>query len=288
MKIGIVLISTNSYLLLGLRFIKAFMKYYNGPSTIHFYVFSDEDPGKYMPNIKNYTYIHADHSDWAAGTNSKFTSIVSLKDSDCDHLYYFDSDTNIDKPFGDWFVGDLVAGEHYNNIDPKKPYDRNPNSKAYVPENTTLPQMYFYGAFYGGTRENMIRVSQIFLDNQREDKKIPYEPAWNDESYINQYFHNNPPSKVVAAKDFPFLVSDKGGITNTRNMGTSISEQLAQILTRPTEPFELKDGAVVFPTVPTTTGPTITAPIKGGRRKYKCTRRLRRLRNLKRKTKHVK
>jgi hypothetical protein len=70
-------------------------------------------------------------------------------------------------------------------------------------------------------------------------------------------------------------------------MGTSISEQLAQILTRPTELFELKDGAVVFPTVPTTTVP-VTAPIKGGRRKYKCTRRLRRLRNLKRKTKHVK
>jgi hypothetical protein len=245
------------------------MKYYNGPSKIHFYVFSDEDPGKYMPNIKNYTYIHADHSDWVSGTNSKFSSIVSLKDSDCDHLYYFDSDTNIDKPFRDSFVGDLVGLEHFNNSDPKKPYDRNPKSKAYVPENTSLPQTYYHGSFYGGTLKNMIKVSQIFLENQLEDKKIPYEPAWNDESYINQYFHFHPPSKVVLAKDFPFLVSDKGGIKNTRNMGTNISEQLAQILTNPTELFLLKDGVVVFPT---TTGTT-----KGGRRKRKSTRRLRSL-----------
>ena len=261
MKIGIILICTNSYLLLGLRFIKAFMKYYNGPSKIHFYVFSDKDPKPYMPNITNYTYIHADHSDWAAGTNSKFSSIVSLKDSDCDHLYYFDSDTNIDKPFGDWFVGDLVAGEHFNNVDAKKPFDRNPKSKAYVPENTPLPQMYYYGAFYGGTRENMIRVSNIFLQNQLEDRKIPYEPAWNDESYINQYFHYNPPSKVIATKDFAFLVSDKGGIKNTRNTGTNISDALSAIQKRPTELFGLKDGVVVFPT-------------SGGRRKRKRTRRL--------------
>ena len=56
-----------------------------------------------------------------------------------------------------------------------------------------------------------------------EDKKIPHEPPWNDESYLNKYFHYNEPH-VVKTEDFPFLVSDKSGIGYTRSMDLDTSE----------------------------------------------------------------
>ena len=45
-----------------------------------------------------------------------------------------------------------------------------------------------------------------------KDKKINYEPIWNDESYINNYFHYNKPSTVLN-KDFEkyLTISDKNG-----------------------------------------------------------------------------
>jgi hypothetical protein len=265
MKIGILLICTNSYFILGLRFIKSFMKYYIGTHKIHFYVFTDTDPRPYAPNIKNITYMNLSHKNWADATNSKFNMALTLADKDCDYLFYFDADTAIDKPFDDWFmVGDLVGGEHFNNVDAVKPYDRNPQSKSYVPLDTPLPQMYYYGAFFGGRKDKVMEFCRILSENQLKDKKINYEPAVNDESYINQYFHYFPPS-TVPSSNFKFLISDKGGIQNTRDPNVDISAYKQAVLNRPREFFLLQNGELTF-------------PMSGGRRKRKrLTRRPRRI-----------
>ena len=222
--IGIVIICTNAYFILGLRFIKKFTHYYRGKNTIKFYLFTDTDPNPYAPNINHINYIHTVHSSWIDGTNSKFKNILSLKNEECDYLFYFDADTNITRGFTeDWFIGDLVGGEHYNNryttngIPSEKPYDRNSLSTAYIPIETEMPQTYYYGAFFGGRKNNVIDFCHILYSNQEKDKLINYEPIWNDESYINNYFHYNPPSFIVSSDKFVFGVSDKGGIDNLRN-----------------------------------------------------------------------
>lgn len=43
----------------------------------------------------------------------------------------------------------------------------------------------------------------------------------NDESYINAYFHYNPPMTVPSDK-FMFDISDKGGIGETRNTNLDV------------------------------------------------------------------
>ena len=134
MKIGIVILATNSYFVLGVRFITKFMQYYKGKANITFYFFSNGDPKSYVP-FSNVVWINTQHESWVEATNSKFKSIVSLVDKDEEYLYYFDADTSINKDFTEeWFIGDLVGGEHYcNRYEGRKPYDRNPISKAYVP-----------------------------------------------------------------------------------------------------------------------------------------------------------
>ena len=236
------------------------MKRYKGTCTIYFYLFTDTDPRPYAPNIPNIHYFHTKHAHWQDGTNSKFSNILKLQNEECDYIYYFDADTNVSRDFTEtWFLGDLVGGEHYNNSDRNKdgtpavkPYDRNPASRAYVPTDTNLSQMYYYGAFFGGKKAQMIAFCTTNYENQIADRKIGYEPCWNDESYINRYFHFSPPTFVVPAAKFAFDISDKGGIGETRKTSLDIEGYKQQVLQQPYSVFDFQNQRIVFETKPIT------------------------------------
>lgn len=229
MKIGILIIATNAYLPLGIRFVKKFLFYYTGNAEINFHFFSDEDPKQFLSEneAKFVIYHNQHHKCWVDGTNSKYNNIINLKNTSIDYIFYFDADTDVDKKFDEsWFLGDIVTGEHYGNrtfMADKKPFDNNPKSKAYVDPNSELKKMYYYGAFFGGKKDQIIKFANKMIEWQNADKQIGYEPIWNDESYLNSYFHYNPPSKVVSNEEFVFLVSDKGGLPETRNANLDIS-----------------------------------------------------------------
>lgn len=247
-KIGIVVIATNAYFVLGIKFLKRFMHFYNGNSIIKFYFFSDQDPSDYLPDNFPVVYIQTNHSCWADGTNSKFTNILSLDSQDLDYIYYFDADTSVDKNFDEtWFLGDLVGGEHYANaswMKETKGFDRNPQSKAYIPHDTKLPQLYYYGAFFGGSKTKMLDFCRTLKSWQHEDKKIPYEPCVNDESYINAYFHYNPPSKTVSIKDFAFVISDKSGIGQTRDTNLDMTNLKKNMLQYKNSVYNIQNGSI--------------------------------------------
>lgn len=247
-KIGIVILATNAYFVLGVRLVKKFVHHYKGNSHITFHFFSDEDPSAYLQEGVDIRFYKETHASWVDGTNSKFKNIISLENSDSDYLYYFDADTNVSKPFTEeWFLGDLVGGEHYGNrsfLSGCKGMDRNPISKAYVPEDTTLPCTYYYGAFFGGRKDNVINFCKILRFNQLEDKKIPYEPGVNDESYINQYFHFNPPTKTVPTEQFMFDISDKGGVGETRNVALDISNLKNEMLENKYKLYDIRNGKI--------------------------------------------
>lgn len=247
MNIGIVVIATNAYFILGLRFIQKFKKYYTGNSKITFYFFSDTDPKDYT-DIENVIYFKTYHNNWQDGTNSKFKNILETK-ADADYLYYFDSDTNVERDFDEsWFIGDMVGGEHYANRDvmkDKKAYDRNPKSEAYIPYETSLEQIYYYGAFFGGKTSNVMKFAQLMTEWQAKDRSIGYEPAVNDESYINRYFHYYKP-KVVPSDQFAFLISDKGGLGDTRFVTLDIEDKKKIIKENKGKDFDLKNNQLIY------------------------------------------
>jgi len=195
-------------------------------------------------------FIEQKHTSWVEGTNSKFKNIISLEGCKSDYLYYFDADTNITKIFNtEWFLGDLVGGEHYGNRNYLRDgigFDHNPKSKAYVPYFSPLPCTYYYGAFFGGLKSKVIELCKILYDNQLEDKKIPYEPVVNDESYINQYFHYNPPTLTVPCDKFEFAVSDKGGIGETRNTRLNIENFKVELRKNSDKVFDIQHNKLSF------------------------------------------
>lgn len=250
-EIGIVIIATNAYFILGLRFIRRFIYFYKGERDIKFYFFSDTNPEKYLPlDAKGLTeFHHAQHNSWVDGTNSKFSSIIKLSVVDSEYLYYFDADTNIQKDFTeDWMLGDLVGGEHYSNrttLSGGIGFDRNPKGNSYVPWNSPHPYTYYYGAFFGGKREKLIDMMCTLAEWQTDDKRIHYEPPVNDESYINKYFHYNPP-RTVSIEKFEFIVSDKGGLGNTRIMNLNIKDLKKNISLNRDQLWDLQFNKLVY------------------------------------------
>jgi hypothetical protein len=247
-KIGIVILATNAYFVLGVRFIKKFMHHYKGDSKITFYFFSDEDPKDYIQDDIDVKYIRTHHKNWVEGTNSKFLNIISLEDCDSDYLYYFDADTNVSRDFTEeWFIGDLVGGEHYGNRSWLKDgagFDRFAKSKAYVPLDSPLPYTYHYGAFFGGKKDGVIDFCKTLREWQIEDKKINYEPGVNDESYINAYFHYHPPTTVPCEK-FMFGISDKGGIGETRRTTLNVEEIKKNLLLHSDKLIDIQHGKLI-------------------------------------------
>ena len=248
-NIGIVILATNAYFVLGIRFIKRFAHYYKGDKQITFYFFSDTDPKPYLPDNIDVEYHHEQHTSWVDGTNSKFKNIINLSNCKSDYLYYFDADTNMNADFTDeWFLGDLVGGEHYGNRDWLKNgagFDRNSQSKAYVPLDSPLPYTYHYGAFFGGKTNKVIDFCTTLREWQLEDKKIPYEPGCNDESYINTYFHFNPPYTVPCDK-FAFNISDKGGIGETRHPDLDISNHKKTLLENKDRLINIQNNEIIL------------------------------------------
>lgn len=250
MNIGIVLLATNAYFILGLRFIRKFVHHYKGKANIHFYFFSDTDPKDYLPEDIHVNFYEQKHRNWVDGTNSKFKNILSIENINMDYLYYFDADTNIITDFTEeWFLGKLVGGEHYGNrtyLKNGQGFDRNPKGQSYVPRNSTLPYTYHYGAFFGGEREEVIKMCTQLREWQLTDKKIGYEPPVNDESYINKYFHYNQPTYTVPTEKFSFVVSDKGGIGNTRVINLSIKNLKEQILKNKDKVFDIQFNKIIY------------------------------------------
>lgn len=248
-RIGIVILATNAYFVLGIRFIKKFVHHYTGDCEIKFYFFSDSDPTDYLQNGLNFEYLEVKHNSWVDATNDKFRSIICLSDCDSDYLYYFDADTSVSKNFTEeWFLGDLVGGEHYGNrswLSNGAGFDRFEKSKAYVPLDSPLPYTYHYGAFFGGLRDRVIDFCKTLREWQIEDKKIPYEPGVNDESYINAYFHFNPPM-TVRCEDFSFEISHKGGIGETRDIGLDISSLKNIMLDYKNNIYDISNNIIVL------------------------------------------
>lgn len=252
-KMGIVILATNSYFVLGVRFIKRFNHFYKGDRKVKFYLFSDQDPKDYISEDIDVSYHYNKHDNWQDGTNSKFKNIIVIKediDKDCDYIYYFDADTNIHRDFTeDWFLGDLVGGEHYGNRDWLKDgagFDRNPQSKAYVPLDSKLPYTYHYGAFFGGKTNLVMDFCNTLIGYQIEDKKIGYEPGVNDESYINKYFHFNPPTYTVPSDKFIFAISDKGGIGDTRTTNLDTEKHKKDICGNKNKIFDIKNNIIIY------------------------------------------
>ena len=137
------------------------------------------------------------HEPWPLPTLRRYEQFFAEKDFILDHDYcfYMDADMRVDRRVGDEILGDIVAVRHpYQSFLPaaKMTYERNPRSLACVPvgQGTT----YYAGGFQGGRTAAFIDMAAVLSARIRDDTERGIVAVWHDESHLNRYLVDHPPS----------------------------------------------------------------------------------------------
>ena len=93
---------------------------------------------------------------------------------------------------------DLVAVWHWMHLKKPRvelPFDSNINSCAYVsPDEGTI---YYSGAIYGGRPANVTKMWAFMEKCAEHDLKLGFFPLWHDESVLNRYLIDHPPTEIL-------------------------------------------------------------------------------------------
>lgn len=199
MKIGLLNIATNRYLEFVDNLYNSAREYFLSKEghEISFFLFTNKPEEVKRTDVK---VIYQEHYPWPGMTLRRYEIFCKNSEilSEMDYLYYCDIDMLFEGYVGSEIIGKSVGTIHpgfWNAPTHAMSYDRNPQSKAYVP--FTDGQRYYAGGFNGGTSENFLKMAQTIYQNIEEDKKIGYIAQWHDESHMNRYFIDNPPEVVL-------------------------------------------------------------------------------------------
>lgn len=113
------------------------------------------------------------------------------------YVFCLDVDQVFVDRFGSEALGESVALLHssfYNVPKEKFTYDRNPNSTACL----ETGDFYYHAAVFGGTWENVRKLTDSCHRGIMADKRKQVEALWHDESHLNKYFWLHKPSKVLS------------------------------------------------------------------------------------------
>ena len=194
MKICILNIATNKYI----QFVEPLLdsietNFLNG-HDISALVFTDHEIEESSDNIK---ISKIEHEPWPIPTLKRYHYFLKEREyiSQFDYCFYMDVDMKIVSKVGDEILGDLVTTQHpgfWFKDNNHFSYERIPNSTAYVPFGEG--KMYYAGGFNGGKPEHFLKMSEAIVNNIEKDFTNNIIAEWHDESHMNRYLIDNPPS----------------------------------------------------------------------------------------------
>ena len=194
MKILILTIATNKYIQFVERLYDNIEEKFLNGHEIQGLLFTEHD----VETSDNIKVSQIEHEDWPMPTLKRYNYFVKEKDyiSQFDYCYYFDVDMGIVSEVGDEILSDLVATMHpYQSFYPKeqRTYDRNPKSLAYVPPGEE-GELYYAGGFNGGSTKKFMEMAEVLADRVTKDLDNNVIALWHDESQMNRYLIDNPPT----------------------------------------------------------------------------------------------
>ena len=197
MKILILTIATNKYIQFVERLYDNIEEKFLNGHEIQGLLFTEHE----VETSDNIKVSQIDHEPWPMPTLKRYNYFVKEKDyiSQFDYCYYFDVDMGIVSEVGDEVLDDLVATMHpYQSFYPKdqRSYDRNPQSLAYVPVGEE-GENYYAGGFNGGSTKRFLEMAEVLADRVTKDLENGVIALWHDESQMNRYLIDNPPTKSL-------------------------------------------------------------------------------------------
>lgn len=194
--IGWLVIGTNKYLELGVECLESIKEKYTGSQSQKFFLFTDR-----VDEVKQdwITTFEIEHEVFPYISMSRYRHFVDQKEvlAEMDYLYYVDADS-LFLNVGDEILGERVTTRHpgwFHRESIDCPFDRNPNSNAFVSYDYKGP--YFQNCFQGGYSKEFLKMSEILAERTKMDLGNDVMPLWHDESHMNKYMCDNPPTLVL-------------------------------------------------------------------------------------------
>ena len=194
MNICILTIATNKYIQFVERLYNNLEENFLNGHNLECLLFTEHD----VETSDNVRVSQIEHESWPMPTLKRYNYFVKEKEfiSEFDYCFYFDVDMGIVDKVGDEVLSDLVATMHpYQSFYPKgeRSYDRNPKSLAYVAPGDEGPN-YYAGGFNGGSTKRFLEMSEVIADRVNKDLENGVIALWHDESQMNRYLIDNPPT----------------------------------------------------------------------------------------------
>ena len=194
-KIGLLIIATNKYVRFLDSLIESADKWFLPNQDVTYFIFTNQDI-KINSNRK-YVISNVQHKEWPWMTLGRYDIFKSNNTlfNDMDYLFYSDVDMKFVGVVGDEILSDRVATQHPYYYNRRGTPETNPISAACVHPHEQM--QYFAGGFNGGTKENYLNMCETISNNINKDLEKNFIAVWHDESHMNRYMIDNPPTKIL-------------------------------------------------------------------------------------------
>ena len=209
-SIAWVVIGTNNYLNLALHCLKSIRANYHGRCKQSFFLLTDRAEEVSCEWIELCPVKHEQFPYISLRRYEHFLDFSS-KLADYTYIFYVDADMEF-VSVGDEILSKRVAVAHaafYDKPSRECSFDRNVNSKAYVPYQYEGP--YFQNCFQGGLAKNFLKMCKRLSRRIQADMNNDQMALWHDESHMNWFMTKHPPTLVLDPgyaypwwKDIPF------------------------------------------------------------------------------------
>ncbi|KAM9324718.1 histo-blood group ABO system transferase 2-like [Gastrophryne carolinensis] len=206
-RIGLFVFAVKKYIQFLGPFLETAERFFMIGHTVTYYAFTDRVSDVVRPKLgsgrtlKLYEVV-AD-SRWQDVSMRRMDVLTTLTKNqmskEIDYLICADVDMVFNDHVGVEILGDLVATLHPKLFltEPEHfPYERRPISTAFIPYGQG--DFYYMAAFYGGTVEEIYKLSMTCHNGIMRDKKHNIEAIWQEESHLNRYLVYNKPTKVLS------------------------------------------------------------------------------------------
>lgn len=192
-NVGLLVMATGKYTQFIDPLIQSARKHFCTNHNVTYFVFTDGD----IPEAQDIVRVFQKRLGWPYDTMMR--PAVYAKNEmlffSQDYLFACDADMLFVDTVGDEILGERVATLHPGFVGQRGSYYRNPASLSYVRDDEG--KYYFAGGFYGGTRQEMTRISKTLSSCIDQDLSHGVIAEWHDEAHWNRYCIDHPPTVIL-------------------------------------------------------------------------------------------
>lgn len=193
-KVGLLIVATGKYIQFVGPLVESARKNFCTNHDVTYFVFTDG----VAPKANDIVQLEHKRLGWPYDTMMRLSVYDTYAETlgSMDYLFATDADMKFVDTVGDEILSERVATQHPGFIGKRGTYETRSDSTACVAG--TEGQHYFAGGFNGGTAQEFLKLAKIVTENIKKDLEKNIIAIWHDESHINRYFIDNPPTCILS------------------------------------------------------------------------------------------